>query len=96
MRLKDKVAVITGAGSGMGRAMATLFASEGARVVAGDWNADRMDEVVAAVKSSGGAVIGAQGNIADKGVAEGWIDLAVKTFGRSGAIIPPDGGWMAL
>lgn len=67
MRLKDKVVVITGAGLGMGRAMATRFAGEGA-----------------------------QGNIADKGVAEGLSDLAVKMFGRSRTIIPVDGGWMAL
>lgn len=57
MRLKFKVAVITGAGSGRGRAMAVRFAKEGAQVVAGDWNAGRLDEGVAAVEASGGAII---------------------------------------
>ena len=40
MRLENKIAVITGAGSGMGRAMANRFAAEGARVVAADWHQD--------------------------------------------------------
>ena len=46
MRLQGKVAVITGAGSGIGLAMATLFATEGANIVAGDWNAQRLDAAV--------------------------------------------------
>lgn len=82
MRLQDKVIVITGAGSGMGRAMAVLFAAEGARVVAGDWNAQRLDEAVTAIQASGGTIVGAQGNIADQAVAEELIDLAIRTHGR--------------
>jgi NAD(P)-dependent dehydrogenase (short-subunit alcohol dehydrogenase family) len=82
MRLQGKVAVITGAGSGMGRAMATRFATEGARVVAGDWNTQRLDEVVASIQASGGAIVGVQGNIADQATAEGLIDCAITTYGR--------------
>src|SRR5690242_4077943 len=82
MRLQGKVAVITGAGSGMGRAMAILFAKEGASVVAGDWNAKRLDEVVSNIKAEGGTIVGAQGNIADKASAEGLVDLALSTYGR--------------
>jgi len=78
MRLRDKVAVITGAGSGMGLAMASRFAAEGARVVLGDWEADRLD---AALRDIDGSV-GAQGNIADRPTAEALVDLAVSTFGR--------------
>jgi NAD(P)-dependent dehydrogenase (short-subunit alcohol dehydrogenase family) len=47
MRLQHKFAVITGAGSGIGLAMATRFAAEGAKIVAGDWNPQRLDEAVA-------------------------------------------------
>jgi NAD(P)-dependent dehydrogenase (short-subunit alcohol dehydrogenase family) len=82
MRLEGKVAVITGAGSGMGLAMATLFAAEGASIVAGDWNGERLDAAVAAIKASGGAIVGARGNIAERATAEGLVDLAVSTYGR--------------
>jgi NAD(P)-dependent dehydrogenase (short-subunit alcohol dehydrogenase family) len=82
MRLDGKVAVITGAGSGMGLAMAKRFAAEGAKVVAGDWNGKRLDEAVASIRQSGGTIVGAQGNIADQATAEGLVDLAVSTYGR--------------
>src|SRR5437870_1821745 len=82
MRLQGKVAVITGAGSGIGRAMATRFAAEGASIVAADWNGQRLDEVVSTIKTSGGTIVGAQGNIADQPTAEGLIELAVSSYGR--------------
>ena len=82
MRLDGKVAVITGAASGMGLAMATRFAAEGASVVAGDWNAQRLDNAVASIQANGGKIVGAQGNIADQATAEGLIDLALSTYGR--------------
>lgn len=82
MKLQGKVVVITGAGSGMGRAMAIRFAQEGAAIVAGDWNAHRLEEVVTTVKAKGGTIVGAQGNIADKATAEQLIDLAITTYDR--------------
>lgn len=81
MRLEGKVAVITGAGSGIGLAMASLFAQEGARIVAGDWSGQRLDEAVARIRESGGTITGAQGNIAEQATAEGLIDLAIDTYG---------------
>ncbi|HEY6394058.1 MAG TPA: SDR family NAD(P)-dependent oxidoreductase [Candidatus Binataceae bacterium] len=45
MRLKDKIAVITGAGSGQGRAASVLFAKEGAKIVACDWKPELGDGV---------------------------------------------------
>jgi NAD(P)-dependent dehydrogenase (short-subunit alcohol dehydrogenase family) len=82
MQLEGKVAVITGAASGMGLAMARLFAAEGAKLVVGDWNQERLDAAVAGIQASGGAVIGLQGNIADKEAAERLVDHAVSTYGR--------------
>lgn len=82
MRLSGKVAVITGAGSGMGRAMATLFASQGAKVVGADWNQEALDETVALVTSAGGEMVGIQGNVADQAQAEAIIDKAVASFGK--------------
>lgn len=82
MRLEGKVAVITGAGSGMGRAMANLFAAEGAKIVAAEWNADTLAEVVAEVTGSGGTITGVQGNVALEADCDKIIDAAVDTYGR--------------
>lgn len=81
MRLEGKVAVITGAASGMGLAMAQLFTAEGARVVAADWNGHRLEEAVAGITASGGTILGVQGNIADQATAEGVIDRAISEYG---------------
>jgi NAD(P)-dependent dehydrogenase (short-subunit alcohol dehydrogenase family) len=81
MRLQGKVAVITGAASGMGLAMATRFAAEGASVVAGDWNAERLEAAVESIQANGGTIVGSQGNIAEQETAEGLIDLAIETYG---------------
>jgi NAD(P)-dependent dehydrogenase (short-subunit alcohol dehydrogenase family) len=81
MRLEGKVAVVTGAGSGMGRAMSQLFASEGAKVVAADWNQESLDETVALVSAAGGTITGVQGNVADQAQAEAIIDKAVAVYG---------------
>ncbi len=82
MQLQGKVVVITGAASGMGLAMATRFAEEGASIVAADWNAERLTAAVSSIQSSGGTITPSQGNIADQATAEGLVDLAVKTYGR--------------
>ena len=82
MQLEGKVAVITGAASGIGLAIATMFAAEGAKIVAGDWNQQRLDAAVASIQSNGGTIVGIQGNIADKESAEQLVDQAVTTYGR--------------
>jgi NAD(P)-dependent dehydrogenase (short-subunit alcohol dehydrogenase family) len=80
-RLDGKIAVITGAGSGMGREMAILFAKEGAKVVIGDWNDKTLEETVKMVRSEGGEVTGVKGNIAIQEQAETLIDTAIDTYG---------------
>ena len=82
MRLEGKVAAITGAGSGMGRAMATLFASEGASVVAAEWNAEALKQVVGEITAAGGVIAGVEGNVALEADCDRIIDSAVKTYGR--------------
>ncbi len=82
MRLQDKVVVITGAASGMGLAMATRFAAEGAKLVLGDWNAQRLEAAVATIQASGAAVVSSQGNIADQATAEALVDLAISSYGQ--------------
>jgi NAD(P)-dependent dehydrogenase (short-subunit alcohol dehydrogenase family) len=71
----------------MGLAMAMRFAAEGARVVAGDWNAARLDAAVAGIRARGGTIVGAQGDIADQATAEGLVDLAVSTHGRIDVLV---------
>ena len=56
-RLKDKVCIITGIGSGMGRAAALLFAKEGAKVVGCDINAAAAEATLAAVRAAGGSIL---------------------------------------
>jgi NAD(P)-dependent dehydrogenase (short-subunit alcohol dehydrogenase family) len=82
MRLAEKVAVITGAASGIGLAIASRFAAEGAAVVAGDWNAERLDAAVERIRTAGGTIVGQPGNIAERAAAEDLVDLAVSTHGR--------------
>jgi NAD(P)-dependent dehydrogenase (short-subunit alcohol dehydrogenase family) len=82
MRLADKVAVVTGAGSGMGRAMANLFASEGAKIVAAEWNAEALKDVIAEVTAAGGVITGVEGNVALEADCDKIIASAVDTYGR--------------
>ena len=87
MRLQDKVAVITGAGSGIGLAIATRFAAEGARIVAADWNADRLAAAVASIRASGATIDGVPGDISDRAAAEGLVDTAISTHGRIDVLV---------
>ena len=87
MRLKDKVAVVTGAGSGIGRATAELFVAEGAAVIASDWNAGTLEEAVGAIRAAGGRIIGVQGNVALRSDAEAMIDRAAGEFGRLDVLV---------
>ena len=64
MRLKDKVAIITGAGQGIGRACAAAFAREGARIVIADRNADQGEAVAAHISDQGGEAIFVQVDVA--------------------------------
>lgn len=82
MRFTDKVVVVTGAGSGIGKATAELFASEGAIVVAGDIDGARLEALSASLSSGGTRIVTVQGNIGKKEDAEKLIQTAVQEFGR--------------
>ena len=82
MRLKDKVALITGAGSGIGREAALLFAKEGASVVVVDMNDAAGKETVAAVVKSGGRATFAHADVSRSSEVEAMVAAAKKTYGR--------------
>ena len=82
MRLENKVAVITGAGSGIGRASALLFAREGAKVVAADIHVASGQETVGEIKKSGGEAVFVQVDVAVAAENQRMIDLALSAYGK--------------
>jgi 3-oxoacyl-[acyl-carrier protein] reductase len=86
--LKGKVAIITGAGRGIGAVMARRFASEGAKVVVNyASSATEADAVVAAIKKAGGEAISVKGDVSKKQDCVGIFDAAEKAFGRADILI---------
>lgn len=79
MQSISKVAVITGAGSGIGAATARLFVERGISVIAADWN---LDAVEATARAIGGSVLPVRANVANEADCVAMIDSAVKEFGR--------------
>ena len=82
MRLLNKCAVITGAGAGIGRATACLFAREGARVVVADLNEKDGGGTVEAIRAAGGEAIFVRTDVALSADVERLMSSAVETFGR--------------
>jgi NAD(P)-dependent dehydrogenase (short-subunit alcohol dehydrogenase family) len=82
MRLKDKVALITGASSGIGRETALLFAAEGARVVAADVNDTEGEKTIADVEAAGGKAIYVHADVSKAVDCENMVKTAEQTFGK--------------
>ena len=80
--IEGKVAVITGAGSGVGRAAALLFTSHGARVVLADIRATDVAAVAEQVRQAGGAAIAQVCDVANESAVDALVQAAVETYGR--------------
>ncbi len=81
MRLQDKVAIITGGASGIGRATSELFAREGARVVVADYNEKAGQETVAAIRQSGGEAIFFRVDVSDWAQVQRLVETTLQTYG---------------
>ncbi|WP_409305576.1 SDR family oxidoreductase [Peribacillus sp. SCS-155] len=81
MRLENKVAVVTGAASGMGKSIAVLYGKEGAKVVVSDINEEGANQTVDEIKANGGDAIAIMANVAKEEDIQNLIDTAVNTYG---------------
>lgn len=81
MRIAGKVAVVTGAASGMGKAIAELFAAEGAKVVVSDLKAETAQATVAEIEAKGGTAVAVKADVSREEDVQQLIDAAVKTYG---------------
>ena len=82
MRLADQVAIVTGGGSGIGRAISLLFAAEGARVVAADLVPERAQETAALIAEAGGQAIGVEVDVSKADLVAKMVASATDAFGR--------------
>jgi 3-oxoacyl-[acyl-carrier protein] reductase len=87
MRLKDKVAIVTGSGRGIGEGIVIRFVEEGAKVVINDVNEADANTVVNQVKARGGQAIAILGSVSDRATIQKMVDAAVKKFGTLDIIV---------
>lgn len=92
MRFRDKVALITGAGSGIGRATAQLMGEEGGTIVGIDISQEHLDFVMGSVRQSGGKAKGIVADALDAGQATSAIQQTVDAFGRIDILVNGVGG----
>ncbi|WP_373757937.1 SDR family NAD(P)-dependent oxidoreductase [Jeotgalibaca porci] len=82
MLLNDKVAIITGAGSGFGRATAELYAKEGAKVVVVDYNEETAQETVSRIEEKGGSAVAVKADVSKEEDVKNFIQKAMDNFGK--------------
>jgi NAD(P)-dependent dehydrogenase (short-subunit alcohol dehydrogenase family) len=81
MKLNQKIAIVTGAASGMGKSIAMIYAQEGAKVVVSDINLEGAQGTVDEIKANGGSAIAVLANVAKEEDIQNLIDTTVKTYG---------------
>ena len=86
-RFTGRVAIVTGSGRGIGRAIAERFAADGASVVVADLNAETAGDVARSIGASGGTAIAVPTDVTDPGAADALAAAAVERFGRIDVLV---------
>ncbi|MBK7713641.1 MAG: SDR family oxidoreductase [Bacteroidales bacterium] len=87
MKLLNRIVVVTGAGSGIGRACAIEFALEGAKVIAADINLEGADETVNQIKAASGTAIAFKTDVSKPESVRQLVEFTIKTYSRIDALI---------
>jgi len=87
MRLKDKVALITGGGSGIGAAVARRFAQEGAKIAIGDVDVEGAEKVASEIKDAGGEALICKADVRKRDEVEAMVDHILREYGRLDILI---------
>jgi len=87
MRLKDKVAIVTGAGQGIGRGIALVYAREGARVVIAELKKHRAERTVDEIRSEGGTALALEVDVSRKAQIDAMVANTVEGFGRLDVLV---------
>jgi 3-oxoacyl-[acyl-carrier protein] reductase len=87
MNLEDRVALITGAGRGIGQAIAVKLAAHGARIVVNDLDPDPAADTVERIEKAGGQAVAVPGSITDTGFADRFIDTAMSAYGELDIVV---------
>lgn len=92
MRLKGKVAIVTGSGSGFGEGIATRYAAEGAKVIVNDLNGSSAARVAASIRDTGGSAEAVQGDVSKSADWPALIEAATGSFGGLDIVVN-NAGW---
>jgi 3-oxoacyl-[acyl-carrier protein] reductase len=87
MRLRDKIAIVTGSGRGIGEGIVLRFAEEGANIIINDVNEADAEAVVEKVKALGGRAKAVLGSVSDRAIVQKMVDTAVREFGALDIIV---------
>ncbi len=96
MRLQNKIAVITGAGTGIGEAIAHKFAREGARLLLNGLPGDPVQDVAQAIINAGGQAEVQLGDVAEESAAQACIDAALRRYGGLDVLVNNAGIFIAI